>query len=51
MSLKQGALTVNTKVIYEGNIRIEPGAATEPHIQVNGSLIVVEDILVLKCAK
>jgi hypothetical protein len=51
MSLKQGALTVNTKAIsYEGNIRIEPGAATRtPYPQVNGSLIVVEDISTKMC--
>lgn len=48
MSLQQGDLTINTKVIaYDpaGKVRIQKGTATRvPYPQVNGSLIVVEDI-------
>lgn len=43
---KQGSLTINTKVIkYEGNVKIQAGSATRAGFpQVNGSLVVVEDI-------
>lgn len=42
----QGALTINTKVIqYDGKVKIEAGSATRtPYPQVNGGLVVVQDI-------